>query len=189
MQTLTDTKPVSLVRRIVTGVNAAGKSCILSDEPTPNQHVADFAPLRAQVPWQAGANAATGRDPAPAEAQVQTYSPDPGDTVFRIVDFPPDTSYEVEGLYQLLDEHGVRDKSGGRHFWFHKSPTLDYAMVLEGEIWAMLDEDETRMTAGDVLIQRATNHAWSNRTDKVCRMAFVLVTLSRKQLAEIDPNY
>lgn len=186
---MTDILSSGRVRRIVTGVNSAGRSCIQSDEPTPNQIVPDFAPLRAQVPWQAGANAVPGAEPAPAGVEVQTYSPNPGDSVFRIVDFPPDTSYRVDGLHKMLDAHGTRDRDGGRHFWFHKSPTLDYAMVLEGEIWAMLDEDETRMTAGDVLIQRATNHAWSNRTDKPCRMAFVLITLSTEQIAEIDPNY
>ncbi|MEZ5897179.1 MAG: cupin domain-containing protein [Parvularculaceae bacterium] len=177
------------VRRIVTGVNKLGKSCILSDQQTPNQTVTPFAPLVAQVPWQAGINAARGDEPAPAGMEVPTFSPGPGDSVFRIVDFPPDTTYDVSGLQKMLDAHGTRDKAGGRHFWFHKSPTLDYAIVLDGEIWAMLDEDEALMKTGDVLIQRATNHAWSNRSDKSCRMAFVLITLSAEQLRAIDPNY
>ena len=62
-----------------------------------------------------------------------------------------------------------------KHFWFHKTPTLDFAICLDGEIWALLDEDETRMLPGDVLIQRGTSHAWANRTDKPARMAFVLI--------------
>ena len=53
--------------------------------------------------------------------------------------------------------------------------TVDYAICLEGEIWAVLDEGETLMRAGDVLIQRGTYHAWSNRSDRVCRVAFILV--------------
>jgi uncharacterized cupin superfamily protein len=52
---------------------------------------------------------------------------------------------------------------------------VDYAIVLHGEIYARMDEGETLMRAGDVLIQRGTNHAWANRSDDVCRIAFVLI--------------
>jgi len=62
-----------------------------------------------------------------------------------------------------------------RHFLFHKTNTVDYAICVEGEIWAMMDEGEVLMKAGDVLIQRGTHHPWSNRSDKVCRMAFILI--------------
>ena len=62
-----------------------------------------------------------------------------------------------------------------QHPGFHQTDTLDYAICLEGEVWAVLDEGETLMKAGDVLIQRGTYHAWSNRGDKPCRMAFVLI--------------
>ena len=65
--------------------------------------------------------------------------------------------------------------SGSRHPGFHKTKTVDYAIVLEGEVVAMMDVGETPMGPGDVLIQRGTNHAWSNRTDKACRIAFVLI--------------
>ena len=57
----------------------------------------------------------------------------------------------------------------------HRTRTIDYAIVLSGEIYAVLDEGEVLLKAGDVLIQRATNHAWSNRGDRPCRIAFVLV--------------
>jgi quercetin dioxygenase-like cupin family protein len=62
-----------------------------------------------------------------------------------------------------------------RHPFMHKTVSVDYAIVISGEIWAVLDQDEVLMRAGDVLIQRGTNHAWSNRSDKPCVMAFVLV--------------
>jgi len=57
----------------------------------------------------------------------------------------------------------------------HKTATVDYALVLEGEIVAVMDVGETVMRAGDALIQRGTNHSWANRSDKPCRMAFILV--------------
>ena len=55
-----------------------------------------------------------------------------------------------------------------------QGPSLDYAIVVEGEIWALMDVGETLMKAGDLLIQRGTNHAWSNRSDRPARVCFVL---------------
>ena len=168
----TEPKPV---RRIVTGVNDDGQSVILSDGPTPNRFMAPYAPSYVQVPWATGESAAKGDDPAPQGHQFGFHSE--AGTILRIVDFPPDQSYDVTQLTSFLDANEVRDKEQPRHFWFHKTHSLDYAICLEGEIWAMLDLEETLMTAGDVLIQRATNHSWSNRSTKPCRMAFILLAL------------
>jgi quercetin dioxygenase-like cupin family protein len=57
----------------------------------------------------------------------------------------------------------------------HRTTTVDYALVLQGEIYAVMDEEERLMRAGDILIQRGTNHAWSNRSGEVCRIAFILI--------------
>jgi quercetin dioxygenase-like cupin family protein len=62
-----------------------------------------------------------------------------------------------------------------RHPGFHQTDTVDYALVLEGEVWAVLDDTETLLQAGDVLIQRGTFHAWDNRSSTVCRIAFILI--------------
>ena len=62
-----------------------------------------------------------------------------------------------------------------RHPGFHQTTSVDYAIVLFGEIYAMMDEGEVLLRTGDVLIQRGTNHAWSNRTEKPCCIAFVLI--------------
>jgi len=66
-------------------------------------------------------------------------------------------------------------KTERRHPGMHKTNTVDYAIVLSGEIWAVLDEGEVLLRAGDCLVQRGTNHAWSNRAEKPCVIAFVLV--------------
>ena len=160
------------VRRIVTGENAFGKSVFVSDGPTPN-HTTDPGTPSAQVVWVTGEAAASGDDPAPAGQAFAFHSK--GGSLLRVVDFPPDETYDTAHLARFLDEHGVRDKSDARHFWFHKTQSLDYAIVLDGEIYALMDEGETLMRAGDILIQRATNHSWSNRSGKPCRMAFVLL--------------
>ena len=74
-------------------------------------------------------------------------------------------------------KHGtqVTEEGRKRHFLYHRTNTVDYAIVLEGEIWALVDEGEVLMRAGDILIQRGTAHAWANRSNKTCRMAFILI--------------
>jgi hypothetical protein len=170
------------VRRIVTGENERGKSVFVSDGPAPNHTTNPHTPL-AHVLWVTGEASAPGPDPAPAGQTFAFHSK--GGSLLRVVDFPPDESYKPEKLAQFLDEHGVRDKAEARHFWFHKTHSLDYAIVLEGEIHALMDEGETLMRAGDILIQRATNHSWANRSGKPCRMAFVLLDLDANAEAGI----
>ena len=162
-------------RRIVTGENAEGRSYFVSDGPAPNHFTAGYAPSFVQVLWATGEGAAKGDEPAPQGHQFGFHSSK--GSILRIVDFPPDTSYNYDALTAFLSEHEVRDTGKPRHFWFHKTESLDYAICLEGEIFAMMDEGETLMRPGDILIQRATNHSWSNRTDKPCRMAFILLAL------------
>jgi hypothetical protein len=169
------------VRRIVTGENDAGRSMIVSDGPARNIALPAHSPMVAQVLWATGEGAAPGDDPAP-EGHVFGFHSD-GGTILRIVDFPPDETCNSEQVLTFLDENDVRDRERPRHFWFHKTPSLDYAIVLDGEIYAMLDEGEALMQAGDVLIQRATNHSWSNRSGRNCRMAFVLIALAEGEKA------
>jgi uncharacterized cupin superfamily protein len=57
----------------------------------------------------------------------------------------------------------------------HRTETIDYAVVLEGEITLVLDDEDVVLKAGDVVIQRGNNHSWSNRSDKMCRMLYVLI--------------
>ena len=71
----------------------------------------------------------------------------------------------------ISDARGT-DRNNPRHPGFHKTATIDYAIVLAGEIYAMMDEGEVLLKAGDVLIQRGTNHAWSNRTAEPAVVAF-----------------
>ena len=163
------------VRRLVTGDDAEGQSYFVFDGVAPNTVIQPGVP-KAQVIWATGDAAASGDDPAPAGHKFGFHSPN--GTVFRIAEFPPDSQADLAGLARFLDEHKVADTKQPRHFWFHKTRTLDYAICLDGEIYAMLDKEERLMRPGDVLVQRATNHSWSNRSDKVCRMAFILIDLA-----------
>lgn len=166
------------VRRIVTGVNADGRSCILSDTRLPTAAVAAGEPVRA-VLWAtdaAPASNAGASDPVPDGVHVRIPPAHRGGSVFRIVDFPPEQGAPGLGPDELR-RRGAKttpDRSA-RHPGFHATDTVDYAICLEGEIWAILDEGETLMRAGDVMIQRGTHHAWANRSGAMCRMAFVLI--------------
>ncbi len=165
------------VRRIVTGVNAAGRSCILSDLLLPTAEVAAGEPVRVGL-WTTEAAPASNKgasDPVPDGVITKTPPAHRGGSVIRITDIPPDSrrAYTAEDLRR----RGCKttpDRSA-RHPGFHATDTVDYAICLEGEIWAVLDEDETLMGPGDVLIQRGTYHAWSNRSDRLCRMLFILI--------------
>ena len=65
--------------------------------------------------------------------------------------------------------------AGTRHAHMHRTETIDYGIVLEGEIVLILDEEETVCRQGDIVIQRGTNHGWANRSDRNCRIAFILI--------------
>jgi hypothetical protein len=165
------------VRRIVTGVNAAGRSYIVSDTLFPNGDVAPDQPVRVGL-WMTETPRPSNKgthDPVPDGVIMRTPPAHRGGTVLRFTDIPPDSTraYDPENLRQ----RGCKttpDRSA-RHPGFHATDTVDYAICLEGEVWAMLDDDETLMKPGDVLIQRGTHHAWSNRTDRIARMAFILI--------------
>jgi quercetin dioxygenase-like cupin family protein len=165
------------VRRIVTGVNGAGRSYIVSDRSFPAGEVSAGQAVRVGL-WTTGAAPVSNEepdDPVPDGVVTRTAPEQSGGTVVRITDIAPDAQHATSA--EELRRRGCKttpDRSG-RHPGFHATDTVDYAICLEGEVWAVLDEDETLMRPGDVLIQRGTYHAWSNRSDRICRMAFILI--------------
>ncbi len=168
------------VRRIVTGHDEAGRSIIVADGPAPDVLQSQFSPLYwSTLLWLTDRAPASNRgneDAAPAGLRVPTPPQHRGGTVFRISEIPPDSAHGDIATIDLASQ-GAHTSAAGRqrHFLFHKTNSVDYAIVLEGEIWAMMDEGEVLMQQGDVLIQRGTHHSWANRSDRICRMAFILI--------------
>lgn len=171
-------------RRVVTGHDAQGQSIIMSDATTPhvmpimdqpNFAVTDFWKTLA-TPADNGA--ARAGDPCALPIQV---APPASGSVFRVVQFPPDKDWAAKaaamGGAVAIDETAKSASKGGevRHAHMHRTRSIDYAIVLSGEIWAVMDVGETKLVAGDVLVQRGTNHAWANRTNAPCVIAFVLI--------------
>ena len=169
------------MRRIVTGHNAQGKSVILSDVASPHVREIPGLPGLAFIElWATDGAPASNAGEADGAARPLSLEPSARGTVFRIVDFPPEKNmtgtFDRGKAFAAMGAGHAMDKSAARHPAMHKTNTIDYALVLAGEIWALMDEGETLMKAGDCLVQRGTNHAWSNRSDAPCRVAFILVS-------------
>jgi mannose-6-phosphate isomerase-like protein (cupin superfamily) len=166
------------VRRIVTGHDDSGKAIVVMDGPAPNQRVRQATGVVSTLLWvteEMPVNIASNADRADRESPV---GPAPRGSILRVVDFPP--SGDTKGISQeaVLKEMGIHHDHGGkpaRHPFTHRTRSVDYAFVLEGEIDMLLDDSEVHMTAGDIMVQQGTNHAWVNNGTQMCRIAFVLI--------------
>jgi hypothetical protein len=168
------------IRRVVTGHNASGKSIFIIDAATPHVFQRTKGNAIVHEMWETAGTPADNRGNSDAIARGHRLPPPQNGSVFRVIEYPPDSERlaAIEREHALPDDSGraaATDRNNPRHAGFHKTATIDYAIVLSGEIHAMMDEGEVLLKAGDVLIQRGTNHSWSNRTNEVAVVAFVLV--------------
>ena len=172
--------PTHQIRRIVTGHDDSGKAIIESDGICPHVKVREGAGFVSSLLW------VTDETPARVDlrqdraARTIGVPPPPNGSILRVVDFPPVTK-EAEAIDQetLLKEMGADHHTHNgvqtRHAFMHRTRSVDYAIVLQGEIDMLLDDSEIHMKAGDVLVQQGTNHAWVNRGKDTCRIAFILI--------------
>ena len=164
------------IRRIVTGVDAAGKAVIVGDAPAPHTVSRPALSVDSALLWvtdETPVDLSKLNDPTQREIGV---APPAGGSILRVVDFLPDPNRKIDND-SFLQEMGLshQSASGARHAFMHRTRSIDYAIVLSGEIDMLLDVGEVHVKAGDILIQRGTNHAWVNRTQEVCRIVFVLI--------------
>jgi len=147
-------------RRVVTGHDAKGTSVVLSDGPVPVHRVMPQDGVGFYEIWQ------TEDAPAP----VMPVEPnEPTERTLRVP--PPQSGTKIrinEFLPGFINELGNQSP-------VHRTESIDYGIVLEGEIYLVLDDSEVLLRAGDVVVQRGTDHAWANRSNGVCRVAFILV--------------
>jgi len=165
------------MRRIVTGHDAQGKAVALFDGPaTPKQRSPGGNAVT--MLWVTSENPVdmSGNQDR-ASTQVGVPPPASG-SIFRIVDFPPYAPGAAPvDHHKMLLGMGIDPETQGyaRHANTHRTKSIDYAIVLEGEIDMLMDDTEVHVKAGDVLVQQGTNHAWVNNGDKPCRIAFILI--------------
>jgi naringenin degradation protein FdeH len=144
------------IRRVVTGHDASGKSSVLSDGPPPQHH-----PMR---------GSAVGADffeiwnsPKPVPELASTERREPNERAFTIM---PASGH----LLRIIDIYPAKD--GGKRTVMHRTETLDYVVVIQGEVVLVLEDDELTLRQSDAVVQRGTNHAWENRTNELARVAF-----------------
>jgi quercetin dioxygenase-like cupin family protein len=143
-------------RRIVTGHDANGASIVLSDDAPPQHHPMQGPAIGASF-FEIWSTASSVPLLAAAEAT------EPNERDFTIM---PVTGH----LLRIIEIYPPQQ--GGKRTAMHRTQTLDYVVVIEGEAVLILDDSEVILKRGDVVVQRGTDHAWENRSDKVARMAF-----------------
>jgi naringenin degradation protein FdeH len=165
------------VRRVVTKLDASGKAVVMIDERT--RLTAPRPPNYAANIWVTSTNLPdfTATDDR-GKTKIGLVPPKSG-TVFRIVDFAPESQGEqptdLNHMMKIVGPEAPKRGMPPRHPMMHRTRSLDYAIIMSGEIDMLLDEGEVHLKAGDVLVQQATNHAWVNRSGKPCRVAFILM--------------
>ena len=169
------------IRRVVTGHSADGKAVVVHDGPAPNVKYRQASGITSD------AGVDDRREPPPIMRAKATRrianggrrrrrpAPSSASSTFR----RPRTSRKSVSSEAVLKEMGLTEHppadAAARSPFMHRTKSVDYAIVLDGEIDMLLDETEVHLGAGDVLVQRGTNHAWVNRGTQRCRIAFVLI--------------
>jgi mannose-6-phosphate isomerase-like protein (cupin superfamily) len=167
------------IRRVVTTVDKNDKAVVLIDGPTPHKKVRPHAQTVSRLLWvtdQTPADLSGTKDRAAIDIGIM---PPAAGSVFRIVDFPPETEemkkLDPSTMHQSLGPGVPKRGLPPSHPAMHRTRTVDYAIVMAGEIDMLLDDSEIHLKAGDVLVQQGTNHAWVNRGTEPCRIAFILI--------------
>lgn len=170
-------------KRVVTGHTAAGLATVAHCGAAPNAFALQSVPGTVfHEIWNTTATPApidNGDDPT---ARALHLSPSPLGSLVRVVDIPPDSVQNAvsaeaaaAAFAEIGQAHAGTGRADSRHKLMHRTETLDYGIVTEGEVWLVLDDQEVHLTRGDVVVQRGTNHAWSNRTESMARMVFILL--------------
>lgn len=171
---------VEKIRRVITGHDENGKSVFIVDgDATAVKEMDSMPGLALTDIWQTGGAPASNAGNADAADRPVVLEPPANGTIFRVVEFPPDSQWRGradarDAFGSIGADHATDDSSDDP--MMHKTATVDYLLVLKGEIWAILDDGEVCLKQGDVMVQRGTNHSWSVRTDEPCLLAAVLVS-------------
>ena len=172
------------IHRVVTGHDAEGRAIVTSDGPLPT--VVEIQAIPGTVfheVWETRATPApvdNGADPTTGPLKLP---PPKRGTRIRFVDIPPDTDEFLakgaarmqEAFTQAGDAAVSTVRHNSPHPLMHRTESIDYGIVIDGEMTLVLDEGEVLLKPGSVVVQRGTNHAWANRSGRPCRMLFVLV--------------
>jgi hypothetical protein len=162
-------------RCVVTGRDSGGRSAVVRDTrvPTGPLGIADF--------WKTSAVPASPTQDWVPSGPVR-LEPPPGGIIFRFFEIPPrDPSLSAEAADRAAADEFAAAGAGHcrvdtrRHPMMHATPTIDYVVVLRGQVTLLLDEVEVALAPFDVVVQRATNHYWINQGSEPALLLGVLV--------------
>lgn len=173
-------------RRVVT-TTREGRSAVASDGPVPHavHHAAIPRMLSSIVHRTAAVPTLSGEVEETCPPGV-TVLPGPGETSLLLVQFPPDSVYAdpgfdgpAAGAEQVSFAADFAAVFEPDHPGVHTTDSLDYDIVLDGEIWLELDDETVHLRQGDVVVQNGTRHAWRNQSERPATLAFVLIGATR----------
>jgi len=172
---------VKPIRRVVAGNDERGVAVALSDGTSPDVRLDPARPgFAATRLWVTSETPARVKGVRETLNLPHTLEPPKNGSVCRVVEFPPEASYlrrisaaDVKAYFDAMGSPNASTaKADALHPYMQRTPTLDFCYVLEGEITLVLDTEEVDLKEGDTVVQRGTNHAWSNRSDRPCIMVF-----------------
>lgn len=171
---------IDAIRRIVTIDDASGRSMAIHDGPSPDVRTDPARPGFALTRiWVTDRTPARIRGVRETLHQPQVLEPPPGGSVCYVLTLPPDEVWrkKVDAraaqayLAAMGAPHASTDSAAAPHPYMQKTRTLDFCLVLQGEVTLVLDAEEVHLEAGDTVVQRGTRHAWSNRSNRPCVIA------------------
>lgn len=179
----------STFRRVVTGHDENGVAVVVSDADATHLLERENRPgVRLTNFWISDGTPAEYDGPEETCEGNFVLHPPRGGSVFRCVEFgpeDPEVMAKVDGKAAFAEMGaGANIVEGARHPYMHRTDSVDYAIILQGEIDMLLDDSEVHLKAGDIVVQRGTNHAWANRGAQPCIIAFVLVDGVTKRNAD-----
>ncbi len=169
---------MSSIRRVVTTHDRNGKAVVGFDNPAPQTGGEPELGVKVFNLWITNSTPVDLTGTADAAIRKIGIPPPPNGSIFRIVEFGPTPKGDDLDPGFLAKIAGGLPKPGSgplRHPGMHRTRSIDYAVVLSGEIDMLLDDSEVHLKAGDVLVQQGTVHAWVNNGSEPCRIAFVLI--------------
>ncbi|WP_105439231.1 cupin domain-containing protein [Neorhizobium sp. T25_13] len=181
------------VRRVVTEHCSLGIARFAQDGTVPRTDIFKTIPgLVSRMIWSTSVSTTLSFDGADPTPLVKSFVPEPGGTRFLVLTFPPDTVFmspDFDGPAAMMENMAIspglaeRFEPDGKH----QTPTVDYGIVLEGEIWMELDDgNKTRLGQFDAFVQNGTRHAWRNKSDKPATVAVVLVGARSPDTTDYD---
>ncbi|WP_338691143.1 cupin domain-containing protein [Bradyrhizobium sp. 26S5] len=179
------------INRIVTGCNGEGKADVVLDGAPPRTDVFQRIPgMVSRLVWATAETALVPVKNVDPTMSVTSIAPASGETRFLVVTFPPDSVFAAPDFDPAAaTEENLRLNPGlAEHFepdGMHATDSVDYGIVLDGEIWLELDDGrQTCLRKHDVVVQNGTRHAWRNKSDRPATLAFVLIGASRMALSK-----